>query len=131
MPAARPDQRCETGWTHARDLGDSCSDPAPARQCCPGSERPVLPCSTCHVSPVRQSLVGALSGRRGREAPDTLSAAQAERVKARVRLLIEITARAGEYRKGLLTAVAQLSREEAAIVADLERHGLQVPQLHD
>jgi hypothetical protein len=131
MPAARPDQRYETGWTHARDLGDSCCDPAPARQCCPGSERLVLPCSTCHVSPVRQSLVGALSGRRGRGAPDALSAAQAERVKARVRLLIEITARAGEYRKGLLTAVAQLSREEAAIVAGLERHGLQVPQLHD
>jgi hypothetical protein len=83
------------------------------------------------VSPARKSLVAALTGRRGHEAPDSLSAEQAERVKSRVRLLIEITARAGEYRKGLLTAVAQLSREEAAIISDLERHGLQVTQLHD
>ena len=45
--------------------------------------------------------------------------------------MIEITARAGTYRKGLLAAAAHLSPEEAAIIADLERHGLQVPQLHD
>ena len=45
--------------------------------------------------------------------------------------MIEITARAGEYRKGLLAAAARLSPEEAAIISDLERHGLQVPQLHD
>ena len=45
--------------------------------------------------------------------------------------MIEITARAGSYRKGLLAAAAHLSPEEAAIIADLERHGLQVPQLHD
>jgi hypothetical protein len=45
--------------------------------------------------------------------------------------MIEITARAGSYRKGLLAAAAQLSPEEAAIIADLERHGLQVPQLRD
>jgi hypothetical protein len=83
------------------------------------------------VSPARTSLVAALTGRRGQEAPDALSRERAEQVKARVRLLIEITARGGEYRKGLLTAVARLSREEASIVADLERHGLQVPQLHD
>ena len=48
-----------------------------------------------------------------------------------MRLMIEITARAGAYRKGLLNAVAHLSPEEAAIVSDLERYGLQVPQLHD
>ncbi|MGN6792897.1 MAG: hypothetical protein ACTHJW_10995 [Streptosporangiaceae bacterium] len=83
------------------------------------------------MSPARKSLVAALTGRHGREAPDALSAEQAERVKARVRILIEITARGGEYRKGLLTAVEHLSREEAAIIADLARHGLQVPQLHD
>jgi hypothetical protein len=47
-----------------------------------------------------------------------------------VGLLIELTARSGQYRKGLLTAVAKLSQEEAAIIADLERHGMQVPQLH-
>jgi hypothetical protein len=45
--------------------------------------------------------------------------------------MIEITARAGSYRKGLLAAAAHLSPQEAAIIADLERHGLQVPQLHD
>ncbi len=52
-------------------------------------------------------------------------------VRTRVRLLIEITARAGSYRKGLLAAAARLSPEEAAVIADLERHGLQVPQLRD
>jgi hypothetical protein len=45
--------------------------------------------------------------------------------------MIEITAREGAYRRGLLTAAEQLRPEEAAIVADLERHGLQVPQLRD
>ena len=45
--------------------------------------------------------------------------------------MIEITARAGSYRKGLLNAVAHLSPEEAAIISDLERYGLQVPQLQD
>ena len=45
--------------------------------------------------------------------------------------MIELTARAGAYRKGLLTAAAQLSPEEAAIISGLERHGLQVQQLHD
>ena len=52
-------------------------------------------------------------------------------VRTRVRLMIEITLRAGAYRKGLLTAAARLSPEEAAIISDLERHGLQVQQLHD
>lgn len=75
--------------------------------------------------------MNALSRGHGRGTSDALSAEQAEQVRIRVRLLIELTARAGQYRKGLLTAVAQLSREEAAIIADLERHGLQVPQLHD
>ena len=45
--------------------------------------------------------------------------------------MIEITARAGAYRKGLLAAAGHLSPEEAAIISDLERHGLQVSQLHD
>jgi hypothetical protein len=45
--------------------------------------------------------------------------------------MIEITAREGAYRRGLLAAAEQLSPEEAAIIADLERHGLQVPQLRD
>jgi hypothetical protein len=45
--------------------------------------------------------------------------------------MIEITARAGAYRKGLLAAANHLSPEEAAIISDLERHGLQVSQLRD
>lgn len=45
--------------------------------------------------------------------------------------MIEITARAGAYRRGLLKATKSLSPQEAAIIADLERHGLQVSQLHD
>jgi len=45
--------------------------------------------------------------------------------------MIEITARAGTYRKGLVAAAKHLSPEEAAIISDLERHGLQVPQLRD
>jgi hypothetical protein len=45
--------------------------------------------------------------------------------------MIEITAQAGAYRKGLVAAAGQLSPEEAVIIADLERHGLQVPQLRD
>jgi hypothetical protein len=57
--------------------------------------------------------------------------ARAERLRERVRLTIEITARAGEYRRGLVAAVSRLSPEEAEILADLEEHGLQVPQLHD
>ena len=63
-------------------------------------------------------------------APD-LSAERTEQVRTRVRLMIEITARAGSYRKGLLSAVEHLSPEEAAIVSDLARYGLQVPQLTD
>ncbi|MCF3961442.1 hypothetical protein [Streptomyces fuscigenes] len=56
---------------------------------------------------------------------------RADAVRRRVRLMIEITARAGEYRKGLVEAAERLSPEEAVIVTDLERNGLQVPQLHD
>jgi hypothetical protein len=45
--------------------------------------------------------------------------------------MIEITARAGAYRKGLQAAAGHLSPEEAAVLSDLEEHGLQVPQLKD
>jgi hypothetical protein len=60
-----------------------------------------------------------------------LSTGQTEVVRDRVRLMIEITAREGAYRKGLLAAADHLSPEEAAIISDLERNGLQVSQLHD
>jgi hypothetical protein len=80
-----------------------------------------------------RSRVAAAIRRVGRPtgASGTLTAQQAERVRSRVRLMIEITARAGAYRKGLVTAAKHLSAEEATIISDLERHGLQVPQLHD
>ncbi|MYS24230.1 hypothetical protein GA0115240_16156 [Streptomyces sp. DvalAA-14] len=45
--------------------------------------------------------------------------------------MIEITARGGAYRKGLVTAAERLSPEEAVVISDLEGRGLQVPQLHD
>lgn len=54
-----------------------------------------------------------------------------EQMRRRVRLMIEITARAGEYRRGLVKAAGRLSPEEAVILDDLEQHGLQVPQLRD
>ena len=71
------------------------------------------------------------AGRRGETASNVLTTERTEEVRARVRLMIEITARAGAYRKGLLTAAEHLSPEEAAIISDLERNGLQVPQFHD
>jgi hypothetical protein len=63
--------------------------------------------------------------RRGRAGQQTAE------TRERVRLMIEITARDGEYRKGLLAAAGNLSPEEAVILADLEGHGIQVPQLRD
>lgn len=60
-----------------------------------------------------------------------LSGADAERVRTRVRLLVEITSRAGDFRDGLALAGDRLTRSEATIIADLERHGLDVPQLRE
>ncbi|MFI6694737.1 hypothetical protein ACIBLA_23835 [Streptomyces sp. NPDC050433] len=60
-----------------------------------------------------------------------MSAEQVERVRTRVRLLVEITARAGSYRKGLVKAAEHLTPEEAVVLSDLAWHGLQVPQLRD
>lgn len=65
-----------------------------------------------------------------RQAAAELTGRTAE-TEDRVRQLIEITARDGEYRKGLPAASTRLSPEEAVIISDLERHGLQVPQLRD
>ncbi|MFD5897808.1 MULTISPECIES: hypothetical protein [unclassified Streptomyces] len=76
------------------------------------------------------AFVRTLAERPGK-ASDTGRAERAERVRTRVRLMIEITARAGSYRKGLVQAAERLSPEEAVILADLEAHGLQVPQLRD
>jgi hypothetical protein len=59
------------------------------------------------------------------------SPAETERVRARARLIVQITARAGSYRKGLLNSVARLTPEEASILSDLEAQGLDVPQLRE
>jgi len=71
------------------------------------------------------------AARPGRRAAQTPAERQAELVRTRVRLMIEITARSGAYRKGLLAAADSLTPEEAEIISDLEGHGLQVPQLRD
>ena len=80
----------------------------------------------------KRKLTGARRARPRRKAKLTgLSAQRTEEVRTRVRLMVNITARAGSYRKGLLAAAAHLGPQEAAIISDLERHGLQVPQLKD
>ena len=71
------------------------------------------------------------AGEPGGDGSPRLTAQQTDDVRARVRLMIEITARAGAYRRGLLAAAERLSPAEAAIISDLEKHGLQVQQLHD
>jgi hypothetical protein len=71
------------------------------------------------------------AGRPGRRAAETSAEKRAELIRTRVRLMLEISSRAGAYRKGLLSAAKRLSPEEAEIISDLARHGLQVPQLHD
>ena len=63
--------------------------------------------------------------------PAPLSGAETERIRDRVRLLVEITARSGPYRSGLGQAARHLTPSEAAIIADLERHGLDVQQLRE
>src|SRR3954471_19139346 len=60
-----------------------------------------------------------------------LSGPETERVRRRTQLMVEITSRVGAYRAGLALAARRLTPVEAAIVADLERHGLDVPQLRD
>lgn len=65
----------------------------------------------------------------GPGAAPTLSGAGAERVRTRVKLLVDITSKAGGFRDGLELAGERLTPAEATIVADLERHGLDVPQL--
>jgi hypothetical protein len=54
-----------------------------------------------------------------------------ERTRTRVRLMVEITSRVGKYRNGLAQAAKRLTPAEAAIIADLERNGLDVPQLRE
>jgi hypothetical protein len=56
---------------------------------------------------------------------------QAERMRTRVRLLVQLTTRHGRYRRGLVQAAKSLTPEEAAVLGDLEAHGLDVNQLRD
>jgi hypothetical protein len=56
---------------------------------------------------------------------------QAELMRTRVRLLVQLTTRHGRYRRGLVQAAKGLRPEEAAVLADLEAHGLDVNQLRD
>ena len=55
----------------------------------------------------------------------------AERMRTRVRLLVQLTTRHGRYRRGLVNAAMGLTPNEAAVLADLEAHGLDVNQLRD
>ncbi|HEX6523491.1 MAG TPA: hypothetical protein VF070_26345 [Streptosporangiaceae bacterium] len=71
------------------------------------------------------------AGRPRRRGAQTPAEKRAALTRTRVRLMLEISARAGVYRKGLIAAAKSLSPEEAEIISDLERQGLQVPQLHD
>lgn len=63
--------------------------------------------------------------------PTKASDQQAERMRTRVRLLVQLTTRHGTYRRGLVQAAKSLTPEEAAVLADLEAHGLDVNQLRD
>ena len=78
----------------------------------------------------RNSLLGTLS-KKPAPVADGERERTAARRRERVRLMILITAQAGAYRKGLVHAADRLSPEETVILADLEGHGLQVPQLRD
>lgn len=63
--------------------------------------------------------------------PIALSPEETRRIRTRVRLMVEITARSGKFRSGLGLAARRLTPSEAAIIADLETHGLDVQQLRD
>ena len=52
-------------------------------------------------------------------------------MRTRVRLLVQLTTRHGQYRRGLVNAAKGLTPNEAAVLADLEAHGLDVNQLRD
>lgn len=56
---------------------------------------------------------------------------EGDRIRRRVELLVDITAQVGEYRDGLKRAADRLTDHEAAIIRDLEEHGLDVLQLRE
>jgi hypothetical protein len=63
--------------------------------------------------------------------PTQANEQEAERIRTRVRLLIQLTTRHGRYRRGLVQAATSLTPNEATLLADLEDHGLDVNQLRD
>ena len=74
---------------------------------------------------MRGTSIGAAARRSEASEP------QAERMRTRVRLLVQLTTRYGRYRRGLVQAAKSLTPQEAAVLADLEAHGLDVNQLRD
>ena len=67
----------------------------------------------------------------GAKQPADAGEQQAERMRTRVRLLVQLTTRHGRYRRGLVHAAKSLTPNEASVLADLEAHGLDVNQLRD
>lgn len=66
-----------------------------------------------------------------RSEPAASKPISAEHIRRRVRLMVQISARPGVYRRGLEKTADRLTRQEAVILADLEHHGLDVVQLQD
>ena len=64
-------------------------------------------------------------------APTEATTTEADRIRRRVELLVDITSTVGEYRDGLDLAADRLTDREARIIQDLERHGLDVLQLRE
>jgi hypothetical protein len=54
-----------------------------------------------------------------------------DQIRRRVRLMVQISARPGVYRRGLVKTAERLTPQEAVVLADLEHHGLDVVQLQD
>ena len=79
---------------------------------------------------ISQSSIVRASMPRGSEhaASNPISTGQ---IRRRVRLMVQISARPGVYRRGLEKAAERLTPQEAAVLADLEHHGLDVVQLRD
>lgn len=67
---------------------------------------------------------------RGSE-PSASNPVSTEQIRRRVRLMVQISARPGVYRRGLEQTAERLTAQEAVVLADLEHHGLHVRQLQD
>jgi len=67
---------------------------------------------------------------RGSE-PSVSKPISIEQIRRRVRLMVQISAQPGVYRRGLEKTAERLTSQEAVILADLEHHGLDVVQLQD